>query len=235
MQVEQVTRAAVHHVMLFVACLVVAGIESARAQSTPGDAIQAHVAWRYDTLSRCPDVRPAEVDDQPVAVVLFHVGTSGVPSQASIKASSGLPELDAAAQACVMKLRFQAATHMGDGTAMESWQQMAWKQAPRHAPAAVAPLPAAPVSAAAVAAAAVAGTAAASAANPSSAASAAQVHVCVNDAGKLAQEPKLTRGSGDADFDSAALRVARAASGSYRPAPKQAADCLLLSIAPATP
>ncbi len=204
--------------------LAAIGIHTASGAPAPDNILQAHPALRFDPASRCSDVRPAGPDDEPVAVVLFQVGSTGVPSKATVKASSGAPDLDAAATNCVLKLRFQPATRMGDGVAIDSWQQMAWKRArvsagpvlppPSVATASVA-LPAAPAGAA-------------------SAPGTAQVHVCVDAAGSLTTAPTLTRSSGDAGFDQAALQVARSGSGSYRAGPGTA-PCLQLTLRPEPP
>ena len=54
----------------------------------------------------------------------------------------------------------------------------------------------------------------------------AEVRVCVDDSGKVIQDPQITRSSGDAQFDTSALSIAKAGSGYYRPA----AGCLQLSM-----
>ena len=109
--------------------LAAIGANPASGTPAPDNILQAHPALRFDPASRCSDVRPAGPDDEPVAVVLFQVGSTGVPSKATVKASSGAADLDAAATNCVLRLRFQPATRMGDGVAIDSWQQMAWKRA----------------------------------------------------------------------------------------------------------
>lgn len=199
--------------------LAAIGIHTASGAPAPDNILQAHPALRFDPASRCTDVRPAGPDDEPVAVVLFQVGSTGVPSKATVKVPSGAPDLDAAATNCVLKLRFQPATRMGDGVAIDSWQQMAWKRArvsaatsppqPGVATASVAP-PAVPAGAA-------------------SAPGAAQIHVCVDAGGNLTAAPTLTHASGDAAFDQAALQVARSGSGSYR-AGSATAPCLQLTL-----
>lgn len=205
--------------------LAAIGIHTASGAPTTDNILQAHPALRFDPASRCTDVRPAGPDDEPVAVVLFQVGSTGVPSKATVKASSGAADLDAAAASCVLKLRFQPATRMGDGVAIDSWQQMAWKRA-RVSAATV--LPQADVATASVAPpAAPAGTA--------SAPGAAQIRVCVDAGGSLTAAPTLTRSSGDAGFDQAALQVARSGSGSYRAAGSPAAPCLQLTLRPEAP
>jgi len=205
--------------------LAAIGIHAATGAPAPDNILQAHPALRFDPASRCGDVRAAGPDDEPVAVVLFQVGSTGVPSKATVKSSSGAADLDAAATSCVLKLRFQPATRMGDGVPIDSWQQMAWKRAR------VGAVPAAPQ----------AGTpavSAAPAAAPASAAPApgtAQVHVCVDAGGSLTAAPTLTHSSGDAGFDQAALQMARAASGSYRAAGAASAPCLQLTLRPEAP
>jgi TonB family protein len=168
----------------------------------PDNVMQARPGVRFDPERRCSEVRPAGPDDEVVAVVLFQVGATGVPSHASVKASSGSAELDAAAVGCVLKLRFQPATRMGDGTAVDSWQQMAWKRtrlAANRDAAGAALIPAAAAVPGAIAA-------------PSASAAlrgAAEVRVCVGADGKPAGEPTLTHSSGDAALDRSALEAAR--------------------------
>lgn len=169
---------------------------------TPGSnpVFAAHLAWRVDPLARCPDLRVA--DDGALAVVVFYVDVAGNPSHPSIRVSSQSEPLDAAALQCVMKLRFQPATRPGDAVAVESWQQMAWRwAAPATAPAAATAQPVAvapPVTAALQE-------------------GASTLRVCANEAGQLTQAPTVLRSSGDPTLDAAALRIAQAGSGSYRP------------------
>jgi TonB family protein len=217
--------------------LLLAGrLAGAAAASAPGpdSVVLAHVALRFDPVARCPDIRHADAEDEMVAVVVFHVGATGVPSQASIKSSSRSETLDAAAVSCVMSLRFQPATRAGDGTAIDSWQEIAWRWArPREhqqaGSAASLPGPAAVTSVATPAT------------EPRAAIAAAMdrtvaVRVCFDQAGKLAREPTVMRSSGDPALDETALQVARAGSGYYRSARgatvNPAAGCLQLSISP---
>jgi TonB family protein len=175
----------------------------------------ATVAMGFDTKTRCPELMHADAQEGTAALVLFVVGPTGVPSRASIKSSSGSASLDAAALACVLNLRFLPMVHAGDGNAISSWQEIAWKWGRLHA--------ATPVAAAGV------GAVAAAAAPPTgparSRAGSAEVRVCVDATGKLLQDPAVTRSSGDAALDEAALRVARSAAGAYPPA-----DCLRLTL-----
>ena len=201
--------------------LGVLGSHTAAGAPAPDNILQAHPALRFDPADRCSDVRPAGPDDEPVAVVLFQVGSTGVPSKATVKSSSGAADLDAAATGCVLKLRFQPATRMGDGVAIDSWQQMTWKRA--RASATTTTTPASP---------AVAGAAPARIAP---APGTAQVHVCVDAGGSLTAAPTLTHSSGDAGFDQAALQVARSGSGSYRAAGPSPAPCLQLTLRPELP
>jgi TonB family protein len=251
------------------AALLCAGVFSAHtvlvaadSPQVPANLLRARPAAWTDPRSRCPNLRTADPADDAVAVVAFHVGSTGVPSQATIKTSSGSPELDSAAVACVMKLKFLPAIAAGEGGAMDSWQQIAWRSATHTAaaPAAAAPTAAAaggtgaaPVSAAAPAQAAAAATGAAAigaaaaggstaAATPAAAAThsaGAEVRVCAGADGKLTQEPLVSRSSGDAAFDAAALEIARSGSGHYRPGittnGQPAAGCVLLSIRSAGP
>jgi TonB family protein len=197
---------------------VVAVSAEGPAPTPPTSAPQARIALASNPLRRCPSLRIASEDDRDVAVVTFLVGPSGVPSRPSLVAPSGSPQLDAAAVSCVAKLRFQPATRLGDGTAVESWQQTRWKWASTEHPA---------------------GANAASQSAPSVAAAlAAEVQVCVDATGKLMGKPRLTRPSGDTRFDAAAVAVASSGSGLYRAGTvdgKAAAGCLQLTIAPSGP
>ncbi|HUL47668.1 MAG TPA: energy transducer TonB [Steroidobacteraceae bacterium] len=175
---------------------------------------EASVAVGYDPKGRCSGLIQTDVQEPSAALVVLVVGPSGVPSQPSIKASSGSDSLDAAAVSCVMKLRFLPAVRAGEGSAMASWQQIAWKWGREHfaqtppaaSPAAAGAAPAAATATLGVAA----GTAApAPAAAPQAAAGSAEVRVCADDTGKLTREPLITRSSGNPRLDEAALRIAR--------------------------
>jgi TonB family protein len=231
-------------------CLTHAGLVSADALSVPTDLLRARPAAWTDPLKTCPELRQADPGAGNVAVVMFHVGSTGVPSQATIRISSNSAQLDSDAVACVMKLKFLPATAAGDGGAMASWQEIAWRYARETPAAAAAPVtPATPAAGsmpvAAAGAAAVAGTgsaaAAVGAANHSTAVRGAntEVRVCADASGKLTQDPTVSRSSGDAAFDAAAIEVARSGSGHFRagtsatgqPAP----GCVVLSIRSAGP
>ena len=204
----------------------------------PASAIlQAYVALGFNPLTRCPELRPAAAEDQGVAVVVFLVGPSGVPSRPSIASPSQSEGLDAAAMGCVLRLRFQVATLAGEGKAVESWQQMAWKWArPAEHGGALATTTAVPAPPGGANAVAIPGTQANDAGGQRRAPlgeGGAEVNVCVDEAGRVTQEPTLTRSSGDPRFDAAAVNVARAASGQYRPPTDDArpvAGCLQLAI-----
>jgi TonB family protein len=166
--------------------------------------LAAHPALRYDPKDRCPELRIADEGD--TATVLFVVTADGRPKQASISRASGIEGLDAAALACVTKLKFQPATRPGDAVPVDSWQQLQLRYA------AVAHPAAAPVTAAgAVAPAAPAALAVAGAPGPRS----TEVQACADAGGALSQEPKVMRSSGDAARDAAALRIARAGAANY--------------------
>jgi TonB family protein len=63
-----------------------------------------------------------------------------------------------------------------------------------------------------------------------------EVRVCLDEKGRLAQNPAVIQSSGDSKFDDAALQVARSGSGHYRPASgsdgKPTAGCEQLAIRP---
>jgi TonB family protein len=199
----------------------------AGAQTSPptSSLARAHVAPTYSVSSRCPDVRAADPDEAGTALVVLYVGPTGVPSKVSLRSSSGSDTLDNAALNCVPKLRFLPKTSLGDAAPMASWQLSAWKAAPAPRTEVSSPSAAAAAPPPAVAGSGP-GRSSGAAAAPSSAPPLAEVRVCVDDSGKLTQDPKLTRSSGDSGFDAAALSIARAGSGSYR----AAAGCLQLAI-----
>jgi len=191
---------------------------------TPGTSpvLPAHLAvWGADAPRSCPDLRVA--DEGTIAVVVFHVDVAGHPSHASIRVSSHSEQLDAAALSCVMKLRFQPATRLGDAEPVESWQRMAWRwAAPAGSPAAATPPPVAaaappPVTGSTPAVAAAATMAAVVPVTAVSQEGASTLHVCANEAGQLTQAPTVLRSSGDPALDAAALKIAKSGSGSYRP------------------
>lgn len=219
--------------VLTAATLLAACPVASRAQQRgPGRVEQAHPAPRFDPAARCPGLRVAIVEDQPAAAVRFRVGVTGVPSQAAIRSSSRSEDLDAAAVSCVLKLRFLPATRLGEGTAIESWQELAlqWARPAEHGTSSHPP-----VAPAAVSPPAPASTAAGSRTDPPprpAATGGAVVRACVDARGALAGDPLLVRSSGDPVFDQAALRVASAGSRAYRPVAGGAplADCLRLTI-----
>jgi TonB family protein len=193
------------------------------AQSAPGsnDALQAHVAWAFNPLKRCPDLRVAP--DGTAAVVVFRVARNGAPSQVAIKSSSRSEALDAAAVDCVLKLRFDPATRIGDGEPIDSWQEIAWRWAsqehqtnPAEPATAAAGSQANQQSSAAMAAPAGTDRTVSQGAAHSQDRSEA-VRVCADGAGKLLQDPTILRSSGNPGFDAAALGIARSGSPYYHP------------------
>ena len=200
----------------FLACAALAAALAAPAWAGPPAAAElreASVAVGYETKGRCPGLIQTDVQEPSAALIVLVVGPSGVPSQPSVKTSSGSESLDTAALSCVMKLRFLPAVRAGEGAAMASWQEIAWKWGREHfAQAGTAPATA--TSALGVAAAAVAPAPAAS--QPAS--GGAEVRVCADEAGKLTQDPVITRSSGNPGLDEAALSIARSGAPYYRPA-----------------
>ena len=142
---------------VFFACAAFLSASSVPVWSGPpagADLREASVAVGFDPRGRCDGLIQTDVQEPSAALVVLVVGPSGVPSQPSIKASSGSDSLDAAALSCVAKLRFLPAVRAGEGSAMASWQEIAWKWGREH----LAQSPSAPGTGAAVAAPAVATT-----------------------------------------------------------------------------
>jgi TonB family protein len=171
----------------------------------------ATVAIGHDAKDRCPELVQSETQDPEAALVVLIVGPSGVPSQASIKTSSGSEALDQAALSCVARLRFLPAVRAGEGAAVAAWEEIAWKWGRAHF--AQAP----PASAAPAAGAAAPGLATATLSAGAARALQAEVRVCADESGKLTRDPLVTHSSGDAGLDAAALAVARSGAPYYRP------------------
>lgn len=172
----------------------------------------ATVAIGYDTKDRCPELVQSETQDPEATLVVLIVGPSGVPSQASIKTSSGSDALDQAALSCVTRLRFLPAVRAGEGAAVAAWEEIAWKWGRTHFARTPAP------GAAPAAGAAAAGIATTTLSAGAARAPQAEVRVCADESGKLVREPVVTNSSGDTGLDAAALAVARAGAPYYRPA-----------------
>jgi hypothetical protein len=172
----------------------------------------------FNPKTHCPDLRIADAGTTAVAV--FWLPRSGVPSHISIKSSSGSSALDSATIACVSRLRFAAATTLGDGDPIDSWQQIAFGWASRASE------PIAPI----------VGTPAQITANVDSGgrADAVTVKVCVDATGRLEKDPTIVHSSGMASLDQAAVRIAASGAAYYRPdtspSGPPATGCAQLSI-----
>jgi TonB family protein len=189
------------------------------AQPQPVLYIRAQTSLGFDPKTRCPDLRIA--DEGNISVIVFWLPHGGVPSQISIKSSSGSNALDSAAISCVSKLRFASATRVGDGEPIDSWQQIAFKWANQgnadetRATSSQNPSSGARSSESMVA------TPAQIAANarqenPGGQANSVTVHVCVDETGRL-ENPTIVRSSGTTSLDQAAVRIAASGSAYYRP------------------
>lgn len=190
---------------------------AAQIPPPPDNPMHAQTSLGYSVKSRCPDLR---ITDEGIkAVVVFWLPRGGMQSQMSLKTSSGSNELDAAAISCVSKLRFAAATRTGDGESIDSWQQIALRWAERASP----PTTTAPAQ---------------TPVNARQDESGVQgnsvtVHVCVDETGKLAQEPAIVQSSGVATEDQAAVKIAAAGAAYYRPqnsSSKPPSGCAQLAI-----
>jgi len=204
----------------FLARAALAAVAAAPAWAGPpagAELREASVAVGYETQGRCPGLIQTDVQEPSAALIVLVVGPSGVPSQASIRTSSGSETLDTAALSCVTKLRFLPAVRAGEGSAMTSWQEIAWKWGREHFAQTPPSAGAAPVAAIATPGVG-AGAATASPAGTPPAAGGAEVRVCVDESGRLTQDAVVTRSSGDPGLDQAALRIARSGAPYYRPA-----------------
>jgi TonB family protein len=200
---------------------VSADIHAAQTQPVPANPLWAQTFLGVNPKTRCPDLRIS--DEGTLAVVLFWVPRGGTPSQISIKSSSGSNALDSAAISCVSKLRFAPATTLGDGDPIDSWQQIAFRWAiPSNADEARAMTSQNPPSAESRATEPTAGAPAQTAANARQAGTSGQansvtVHVCVDETGRLEQDPTIVHSSGVESLDQAAVRIAASGSAYYRP------------------
>jgi TonB family protein len=204
-------------------------INAAQVPTVPVNPARAQTSLGFNLNARCPDLRIA--DEGTIAVVIFWLPSSGKPSRISVKSSSGSNALDSAAISCVSRLRFAAATRLGDGEPIDSWQQIALRwadqgkaddtQAPSLSPSAGAgasvPIPPAP-----------------RADHSAGQVNSVTVRVCVDDAGKLKQDPTIVRSSGNPSLDQAAVRIAASGTAYYRPATPpsgpQVSGCAQLAI-----
>jgi len=173
-------------------------VHAAQVPPVPENPLQAQTTLGYSPKARCPDLRITDAGS--VAVVVFWLPRSGIPSHISIKSSSGSNGLDSATISCVSRLRFAAATTVGDGDPIDSWQQIGLSWANRTSEP-------------------IAGATLANAKQDDSGGQAnnVTVHVCVDEAGKLEQDPTIVHSSGIASLDQAALRIAAAGTAYYRP------------------
>jgi TonB family protein len=189
-------------------------IHAAQTPPVPANPKWAQTFLGVNPKTRCPDLRIA--DEGTIAVVVFWLPHGGAPSQISIKSSSGSNDLDSAAISCVSRLRFAPATSLGDGDPIDSWQQIGFRWALQgnadeaRAPASRASEPGA-------------GAPPQIAVNArqddsSGHANSVTVHVCVDETGKLEQEPTIVHSSGMASLDQAAVKIAASGSAYYRPA-----------------
>jgi outer membrane biosynthesis protein TonB len=186
------------------ACVVLSvpvDVHAAPVPPVPEKPLQAQTALGFNPKTLCPDLRIT--DAGPAAVVVFWLPRSGNPSHISIKSSSGSNVLDSATITCVSRLRFAAATMLGSGDLIDSWQQIALSWANSAAERIAAAPPKIPANA--------------KQDDSRGEASNVTVHVCVDEAGKLEQDPTIIHSSGIASLDQAAVRIAASGSAYYRP------------------
>lgn len=183
--------------LAFFSLSVATGISA--ASDAPFSYIRAQTALGFNPKSRCPDLRIAE--EGTMATVAFRLSSSGNPSKISIKASSGSNALDSAAMSCVAKLRFAAATQLGDGTPIDSWQQIDFGWA-RQGNAGETPATPTEVGRS----------------SGSGDADSVTVHVCADATGRPEKDPTIVHSSGVPSLDQAALKIAASGAPYYRPA-----------------
>ncbi len=175
-------------------------VHAAQVPPVPENPLQAQTALGFNPKTRCPDLRMT--DAGTMAVVVFWLPSSGVPSHIAIKSSSGSNALDSATISCVSRLRFAAATTLGDGNSIDSWQQIAFSWAGRASETNASPPAQIPAS---------------TKDDSGGRANNVTVHVCVDEAGKLERDPTVVHSSGMASLDEAAVRIAASGAAYYRP------------------
>jgi TonB family protein len=207
--------------LTFVVLSATVVVGAAQIPPVPDNPLRAQTSLGFNANTRCPALR---IDDEgTIAVVVFWVPRIGAPSQISIKSSSGSKALDAAAISCVSKLRFAAASRIGDGELMDSWQQIAFRWAIEGTADETRTM----TSQNAVPAAIRASEPTAQAPAPMAVnawqqdsgdqAKSVTVHVCVDETGRLKQDPTIVHSSGMASLDQAAVKIAASGSSYYRP------------------
>lgn len=184
--------------------------------------IQAQTSLGFSTQKSCPDLRIS--DEGTLAVVVFWLPGSGIPAQISIKSSSGSSALDSAALSCAAKLRFAAATRLGDGEPIDSWQQIGFRWVETRAPTATASQAAGASQAERTSQSAEPATGAPARIVPDARqgdsgaqANSVTVHVCTDESGRLKQDPTIVHSSGKQSLDQAAVHIAASGSPYYRP------------------
>ena len=197
-------------------------IHAAQIPPIPDNPLRAQTFLGFNPKKRCPDLRIA--DGGTMAVVVFWLPRSGgIPSRIFIKSPSGSNALDSAAVGCASRLRFAPATTLGDGESIDSWQQIAFTWADQgNADETRAMTSQNPLSGSSQVSESIAGAPAPTAANARQDESAGQansvtVQVCVDQTGRLEQEPTIVHSSGMASLDQAAVRIAASGSAYYRP------------------
>lgn len=191
------------------------------AQTPPIQYMRAQTSLGFNPKTRCPELR---IDDEgTLAVIVFWLPTSGIPSQISIQSSSGSNALDSAAVSCVSKLRFAAATRLGDGELIDSWQRVAFRWANQSKADETRTVSSQnPSSGASRSTEPIAGAPAQIAPNARQEdfgghANSVIVHVCVDETGRLQKDPTIVHSSGVTSLDQAAVRIAASGSPYYRP------------------
>jgi len=187
--------------LTYVVLSVSVDVHAAPLPPVPENPLQAQTALGFNLKTYCPDLRIT--DGGTMAVVVFWLPNSGIPSHISIRSSSASDALDSATISCVSRLRFAAATTLGSGDPIDSWQQIALSWTSRASE----PVAAAPAKI----------TANVKQDDSRGQTNNVTVHVCVDKAGKLEQDPTIVHSSGIASLDQAAVRIAASGSAYYRP------------------
>src|SRR5580658_337672 len=155
--------------LTYVVLSVPVDVHASPVPPVPDNPLQARTALGFSPKTRCPDLRIT--DAGTMAVVVFWLPSTGIPSHIFIKSSSGSNALDSATIGCVSRLRFAAATTVGSGDPIDSWQKIALSWASRASE----PIAGAPAEI----------TSNAKQDDTRGRANDVTVHVCVDEAGKL--------------------------------------------------
>lgn len=186
-------------------------VSGAKIAAAPGSMTPAHMVPESDLQRDCP--YPAEAQkrhEEGVTKVRIDTDATGLLTNASVLASSGSAQLDAAALECVKKARFAPA--MRGGVPISSVSEIAWKW--KYVPMPLQTCDQTPSTDDEPGLSGIIGTLTIKlepeAARQAPGGGRAIVCACLDESGKLVGEPEISVSSNNAFLDSGALKMAKA-------------------------